>query len=286
MSTKKKKDKQEAYVSLDKEEMAVLRQLGWRERWLYIESKWKSDFATGQVGLGPYGTEFLTHAGLAELIVVPPSRGREADVIDGKEAARLLLRLERAGLVGEMGRRKNGGLLFALPLSPIDKDAARKARQEKAAREMLPARGSFQSPENDDVAMDCDDSSAPHPVMTCSKSINTFFSNEGAGVSPAPAGVGSVPTPILPETPTPGALTIARIKGRLEDSWFVYVDTAESERFYTSWVRQGFTDSEFEEAVEQVERGDSLTPAAVDRVLHQRRVQKARPRPGRGRVAL
>ncbi|ODU50889.1 MAG: hypothetical protein ABS92_01700 [Thiobacillus sp. SCN 63-374] len=287
MSTNKKKSTKESYVSFDKVETAILRQLGWRERWLYLELKWKSDFETGQVGLGPYGTECLTHERLAELIVVPPSRGREADVIDGKEAARLLSRLEKVGLVGEIGRRKkNNGLLFALPLSPIDKVAARKARQDTAALEMLPANGSVQSTENDDGAWDCGDSSPPHPVMACSKSINTFFSNDGAGDTPAPGSVGSAPTPILPENPTPGALSLARIRGRLEDSWFVYVDTAESERFYASWIRQGFSESEFEEAVEQVERSDSLTPAAVDRVLHQRRVQKAKPRPGRGRVAL
>lgn len=286
MGTKIKKEKQELYVSLDMDEMAILRQLGWRERWLYLELKLKSDFHTGEVGLGPYGRECLTHERLSKQMTVPTSQGREPDVVDAKEVARMLMRLHKVGLVGEIGRRKNKGLLFALPLSPIDKDAARKVRQDKAALEKLPDQASIQPPENNDGERVGNDSLAPHPVMTCSKSINTFFSNEGAVETPAPAGVGSVPTPILQETPTPGALTIARIKGRLEDSWFVYVDTAESERFYTSWVRQGFTDSEFEEAVEHVERGDSLTPAAVDRVLHQRRVQKARPRPGRGRVAL
>lgn len=287
MRTNKKKGTKESYVSFDKDETAILRQLGLRERWFYLELKWKSDFDTGQVGLGPYGGACLTYEDLAELIVVPPSRGREADVIDGKEAARLLSRLEKVGLVGEIGRRKkNNGLLFALPLSPIDKVAARKARQDTAALEMLPAKGSFQSPANDDGERDCDDSSVSHPVMACSKSINTFFSNDGAGDTPAPGSVGSAPTPVLPDNPTPGALSLARIKERLEGSWFVYVDTAGSERFYASWIRQGFSESEFEEAVEQVERGDSLTPAAVDRVLHQHRVQKARPRPGRGRVAL
>jgi hypothetical protein len=286
MSIKIPKPKGEAYVSLDRDEMAILRQLGWRERWLYLELKWKADFQSGQVGLGPYGRECLTYERLADQMVVPSSQGREPDIVDAKEVARLLLRLHKAGLVGEIGRRQNKGLLFALPMSPINQDAACKARQEKVLLERLTATAPVQPTENDDEDWDGDDLPVSHPVMTCSKSINTFFNTDGAGETPAPSGVGSVPTPTPSETPTPGALSIARIKGRLEDSWFVYVDTAESERFYTSWLRQGFSDLEFEEAVQQVERGESLTPAAVDRALRQRRVQKARPKPGRGRVAL
>jgi len=88
------------------------------------------------------------------------------------------------------------------------------------------------------------------------------------------------------KNPTPGALSIARIKWRLHEAWFAYVDTADSERFYANWLSQGFSETEFEGAVEQVQQGDSPTPAALDRVLRQHRVRQARPRPGRGKVAL
>lgn len=289
MTTKKNSTttKKEHYVSFDKDEMAVLRKLGWRERWLYMELKWKACFKSGLVGLGPYGRECLTAKKLSDLMVVPPSQGRESDVIDGTEVTRLLMRLNKAGLIGEIDRRENSGLIFALPLSPIDKVAARKARQVKVSQVMLPMPDTHQplAEAHSDKARE--DSSVSHSVMTPYGCINTsFISSDGAGDTPAPRRVVKVPTPIFSETPSPGALSIARIKERLDGSWFVYVDTPDSKRFYASWQKQGFTESEFEEAVDQVEQGDSLTPAAVDRVLRQRRTQRARPRPGRGRVAL
>ena len=285
MSTKKSNTtKREVYISIDKEEMNALRQLGWRHRWMYLELKWLSSFRTGEVG--SFGRSKISFEQLSKLVSVPSSVGREADTIDGKEAARILMKLHEAGLVGEINRRSNGGLRFALPLSPIDQDAARKARQAKASPVMLPKQVEAQSIAEARADKGCEDFSSKQSVMTPYGCINSIFSNDGAGDTPAPRRIGSAPTPGFSENPTPGALSLARIKERLGNSWFVYVDTAESERFYQGWIRQDFTEEEFEEAVELVERGESLTPAAVDRVLHQRRTQKSRPRPGRGRVAL
>lgn len=289
---KNKKDKQQAnvkrevYISLDQEEMEKLRQLSWRERWLYLEMKWLANFKTGEVGT--FMRQCLTYEQLAGMIGKPTGQGREPENFDGKEAARSLIRMHKVGLVGEIGRRENGGLRFTLPLSPIDQVAARQARQDAASREMLPDAGTTQPAERPDLAGVCPDSSRLESVLTTSNNITTFNTDgsDGAGDTPAPASVGSDPTPGFLENPTPGALSIARIKGRLSDSWFVYVDTPDSERFYASWLRQGFTETQFEEAVELVEQGESLTPAAVDRMLHQRRTQQAKPRPGRGRVAL
>lgn len=289
MTTKKNSTttKREHYVSFDKDEMAVLRQLGWRERWLYMELKWKACFKSGIVGLGPFGRECLTNKKLANLMVVPPSQGRESEVIDGTEVTRILMRLNRVGLIGEIDRRENSGLIFALPLSPIDKVAARKARQSKVSQEMVPMPDTHQPLAEAHSGKAREDFPVPHPVMTLYECLNTsFISSYGSGDTPAPSCVGNVPTPIFSETPTPGALTIARIKERLNGRWFAYVDAQNSERFYASWLRQGFTVEQFEEAVELVEKGSSPTPAAVDSALHQRRVQQARPRPGRGRVAL
>lgn len=286
MSKNKTKDKQEWFVSYDRDETAALRQLGWRERWLYMELKWKSDFTTGEVGLGPFGRERLTYERLADLMAVPPSRGREPDVIDGKEVARLLMRLQQVGLVGEIGRRENKGLYFVLPLSPIDQVAAQKARQHKPSKETLPEQADPQPLAEAHADRAGGESSVSHPVMTCSKSINNIFNTDGAGDTPAPRRVGNAPTPGSSENPTPGALSLARIKGRLHEAWFAYVDTADSERFYANWINQGFNETEFEEAIAQVQHDDSPTPAALDRILRKRRVQQARPKPGRGRVAL
>lgn len=286
MSTKKKKGTGELYVSLDMNEMAILRQLGWRERWFYLECKLKSDFHTGEVGLGPFGRERLTHEQLSKQMTVPPSRGRESDVIDGKEVARLLMRLQQAGLVGEIERRENKGLYFVLPLSPIDQVAAQKARQNKRSKETLPEQTEAQPLAEAHADRAGGESSVSHPVMTCSKSINNIFNTDGAGGTPAPRRVVSAPTPGRSETPTPGALSLARLKELLHEAWFAYVDTPDSERFYANWLNQGFSQTEFEEAIEQVKLDDSPTPAALDRVLRKRRVQQARPKPGRGRVAL
>lgn len=240
----------------------------------------------GSPHVAPLFLARVTNEKLADLMVVPPSRGRESDVIDGKEVARLLMRLHKAGLVGEIGRRENKGLYFVLPLSPIDQDAARKTRQDKTSLERMPEQEAVPPLAEAHADRAGGESPASHPLLTCSKSINTIFNTDGAGDTPAPRGVGSDPTPGLLKNQTPGALSIARIKWRLREAWFAYVDTADSERFYANWRNQGFSETEFEEAIEQVHLDDSPTPAALDRVLRKRRVQQARPKPGRGRVAL
>lgn len=278
--------KREAYISLDQEEMGKLRQLSWRERWLYLEMKWLANFKTGEIGT--FMRQCITYEQLAGMIGKPTGQGREPENFDGKEAARSLIRMHKAGLIGEIGRRENGGLRFTLPLSPIDQDAARKARQDAASRQMLPDANTVQPAVKPDVAGDCTDSSGLQSVLTTSNNINTFNTDgsDGAGDTPAPASVGNDPTPGFLENPTPGAFSIARIKWRLHEAWFAYVDTADSERFYANWLSQGFNETEFEEAIEQVQQDDSPTPAALDRILRKRRVQKAQPKSRRGRVAL
>lgn len=284
MSTQKTKNKRETYISMDRDETAALREMGWRERWMYLELKWLASFKTGQVGA--FGRQRITFEQLAKLVSVPSSQGRGSDTIDGKEAAAILIRLHKAGLVGEIGRRENKGLRFALPLSPIDKDAARKARQGKVSPERLPEQAAQLVPVKARSRKARKDSLTDQSVVTPYGCINNIFSNDGAGGTPAPRRVVSAPTPGRSETPTPGALSLARLKGLLHEAWFAYVDTPDSERFYANWLNQGFSQTEFEEAIEQVKLDDSPTPAALDRVLRKRRVQQARPKPGRGRVAL
>lgn len=284
MSANKTKTKREAYVSLDRDEMNALRQLGWRHRWMYLELKWLASFRTAEVGR--FGRQKITFEQLSKLVSVPTAAGREADTIDGKEAARILMKLHEVGLVGEIDRRNNGGLCFVLPMSPIDKEAARKARQAKASKDRLPKQDAAQLHAKAHTDSACEVSSTSQSVMTPYGCLNTLFSNDGAGGTPAPRRVGSAPTPGSSENPTPGAISLARLKGLLHEAWFAYVDTPDSERFYANWLNQGFSHTEFEEAVEQVKLDDSPTPAALDRVLRKRRVQQARPKPGRGRVAL
>lgn len=288
MNMKKTENKREVYISVDKDEMATLRLMGWRERWLYMELKWLANFKTGEVGA--FGRQCITYEQLAALVSVPASQGREADVISGKEAARLMMRLHAAGLIGEVGKRNNGGLHFALPLSPIQKDAARKSRNNKASTERLPEQGEDKPIEKTDEHSDCDELSDSQSVMTPFGCLNTLFntviSSDGAVDTPAPYSVGSAPTPGYLENPNPDALTIKQIKDRLDAGWFAYVDALDSARFYEAWLRQGFSVNEFEQAVVMVEQSDSPTPAAVDQMLRRQRVQQAKPSNGWGRVAL
>lgn len=280
--------KREVYISMDRDEMAALRELGWRERWLYMELKWLANFKTGEVG--GFGRQCITYEQLAGLVSVPASQGRAADTIDSKEAARLMIRLLAAGLIGEIGKRQNGGLRFALPLSPINKDAARKARQDKPSEVKVPESVAEQTAEEPYDDWDTDDQPTPQSVMTCSKSINTFFntgisSNEAVDTT-ASRRPGKKPKPIQLKTPTPGAIDIARIKVLLSNAGIAYVGTADSERFYESWIQQGFTELDLEQAIEEVKDNGSPTPMAVDTKLRRQRVQQSKPRNGWGRVAL
>jgi hypothetical protein len=195
MSTNKTKTKREAYVSLDKGEMEALRQLGWRHRWMYLELKWLSSFRTGEVG--SFGRSKISFEQLSKLVSVRSAVGREADTIDGKEAARILMKLHEVGLVVEIGRRKNGGLRFALPLSPIDQDAARKARQAKASPVRLPEQVAAQSIAEARADKGCEDSSSTQSVMTPYGCLNTLFNTDGAG-GPPPPPPGSHPPPPPP----------------------------------------------------------------------------------------
>jgi hypothetical protein len=133
IATSAPKAKQEAYISMDREERDILRTLGLRERALYPELKWLASFKTGEVK--HFGKRVITFQFLADLITVPTTQGRAADTINAKEACRVLMRLHDAGLVGEIENHPTKGLRFALPMSPICKKTALKLRHEAKALE-------------------------------------------------------------------------------------------------------------------------------------------------------
>lgn len=105
------------YVSLGFHELDLLQGLGWGERAMYLELKRLSNFKTGKVGV--FLSQALTWEELGRRVSVPSAQGRPAKLVDGKEAALMVGRLEVAGLVSDQGRRENGGLTLTLPLSPI-----------------------------------------------------------------------------------------------------------------------------------------------------------------------
>lgn len=276
--------KKEPYVSHDREERDLLRTLGLRERALYPELKWLASFTTGQVE--QFGRRVVTYQFLADLITVPTTQGRAADTMNAKEACRVLMKLHEAGLVGEIHNDPVKGLHFALPMSPISKEVARKLRQAAQAE------GSFvaaklpndtpvifsQSPMATGLSEGSDLSLS---VMTISKgdqyNFHTDISNIAAvhGTAAARDAVAGAPLKIPaasgarePGAATANSLTVEAIKERLRGSRseFNWIDHAESGAMYRRWVAAGHSPEKFEAAVQSVESDFSVepTPRAVD----------------------
>lgn len=286
-TTKQQEDGKPVYISFNKHESAALRKLGWRERWLYFELKWLANFKTGKAGT--FYQQRLTFEQLAALVRVPSSQGRAGDQIDGKEAARLMMHLNEAGLVGEIDRRDcNDGLTFCLPLSPIDKKAAKAARDAERLPESkpakLPAKTASLVAANDDAARGFGVSSgSPSVLMSLNRDSNTFFNTDGPGQpapapadaggetpvaagdsSPAAAGGGASHPETFPENPTAG-----EIEEIIAAKNFLYAHGPESRKFYARWSRLGISREELMRAVEEVDEDFSRrqTPAEVDRAL-------------------
>ena len=304
--------KKEPYVSVDRDERDILRTLGLRERALYPELKWLSNFQTGQVER--FQRRVVTYQFLADLITVPTTQGRAADTMNAKEACRVLIKLHEAGLVGEIHNDPVNGLQFALPMSPIYKEWARQARQLAQSAgahivEKLPNDASVDCGENSMVTGLCERSDPSLSVMTSSEgdqyNFHTDISNIAA-VHGTAAARNSVAGAFLRRSDAsgdaePGAnaarpLTVEAIKQRLRGSRsdFSWIDHAESGVMYRRWIASGHSPEKFEQAVCSVEADFTVepTPRAIDSELRgdssrkdalMRQEQRTRLR---GRVAL
>ena len=281
------KAKKEAYVSLDREERDILRTLGLRERALYPELKWLASFNTGQVQ--HFGKRVVTYQFLADLITVPTTQGRAADTMNAKEACRVLMKLHDAGLVGEIENDPVKGLQFALPLSPICKESARKLRQaaqleEQLTIEKLPNEAPDNLTANSMTTRLSKGSDHSLSVMTISKgdqyNFHTDISNLAAvhGTAAARDSVADASLKPLVETganepggATANALTVEVIKERLRASRseFGWIDQPESGAMFRRWVAAEHSPEKFEQAVLAVEADFSVepTPRAIDREL-------------------
>jgi len=274
--------KKQRYISFNFDELAELRKLPLRERWLYLELKAIANFRTG-IG-GRFGLQRVTYERLAALVVVPASQGRAAEAIDRSAAWRLMQRLEAAGLVADIGEREdNGGLTFVLPLSPIE---PREKLQQSGPIEpgKLQRAGTPELPESRESVRTYDDWVEPSSVMINQKNINT---PEGANESPGGAGAAGILATSPPEdpSPVPRALTLFAIEGRLTTGEFDYVHSDKSRNFYRRWIKKKVTPKEFERAVKSVEENLEFrqTPDSVDEELVKGRLRR---RNGFGRVAL
>ena len=114
----KPKRKRPPYISFNKAETAALHDLCLRSLRVYFELKWLSNFRTGMVGT--FKDQKLTYEKIATRVAIPTSQGRSAanNTIDGKEVARIIQRLEQAGLVEDI-QNSQYGLTLRLPMSPM-----------------------------------------------------------------------------------------------------------------------------------------------------------------------
>ena len=120
-----------SYISINLgAEMAALEQLGFRERWAYLCCKKKSNFKTGIVGR--FGNQKLVYGDIASMIIAPATQGRGQGAIDDTQAKDFLERMEAVGLVANIGRRTNGGLVLNCLYRPS------KARQRQGKWPIFP----------------------------------------------------------------------------------------------------------------------------------------------------
>lgn len=286
-----KKSKKTEYISFTKAETKAMRTLGYKERIMYFELKWLSDFKTGSVG--DYHRQHITYADLAALIFVPSSQGRPAVTIDDKEASRCLSRLRDVGLVADIEQKPGGGLRLCLPQSPLNQKAADEERQKVRAQELIEEieeeQNGWRMPEKiggdnsilPELIEGLGQASSSLSILSIPKDNNTFFtteiSNEGAWDTPAPRCQGSNPHPLL-ENPKgeSGVWNAAEIRSMLEQNGFMWTDCRPSRLMYERWLHIGVTANDLKLAIFAISNDDGMeqTPRAVDHYL---RKQFGRP---------
>jgi hypothetical protein len=243
------KPKKEVYISLNLDEIAALEMLGFRERWAYMALKRIASFKTGKVG--EWGKTRLSYTAIAGLIKAPPGiQGRGEGRIDDTQARDFILRMEAVGLVSGIGKRKNGGLRFDLPMSPIDRNKA--APIAPCAGQMLNISPDEIEPEiadSPELATHAEALPPTQSVMTSQELKNNTDeaadpSGDGAasdrafGATPCRA-EGAAPVRENPRAVAgvPATLTAHQIHDALADCWtFTETGTPEAWRLYESWA--------------------------------------------------
>lgn len=267
------------YMSCNRDEFERLRELGFQERWLYLELKWLANFKTG-LG-GRFGKQRITYESLAALMSRAAVQGLTAQTLDRSTVRRLVQRLEEAELVAEIGRREdNGGLTFKLPRSPIK------------TPEKLPREGESRNDASAGSASDFGESDDGLSVLINPKTINTPFISEEPCPESGSAGLETDQTPATlpsPRRQPSGALTVSYVMKRLDAEHFDYVGSSQSRTLYARWITQGVSREQFERALLGVRDDFTVrqSPDSIDERLRgwRRRSIERRAR-GHGRVAL
>ena len=250
------KAKPPTYISFNDQELDRLRQLGFRERWAYVELKKISNWKAGTCG--EFDRQCLSYVQIAKLVTAPDAQGRGNGKIDDTQARDFLERMEAVGLVANIGRRANGGLRFDMPMSPIHRD---KAGQSGEVVGITSGKMSFISPDHIEPqtpakpapAMVCDELPPSLSVMI-NKEIN--ISNDGAGSADADAApcrvsdAAPVREIVLAPLPAAAPLTAREIQLTIEGD-FTYFETAtpEAQELYRTWAQAGITLEDLQNAM-------------------------------------
>ena len=278
----------DVYISFNKDEWVALQKLGFRERWAYMQLKWMANFKTGMVG--NFRKQRVTYQDIADLVTAPGVQGRGMGNIDDTQAADFVNRLAAVGLLVQHTKRDNGGLVFELPLSPINRKAsllktpvAPPQQPVHTPEQIFPDWGDPEgvfspdddTPPFDDSPMptrlsDAFDLSLSVMALTKLKNNTDGAGSAGADAAPPSRATGAAADLENPQRqPAAGAsLTTRQIQAAIDGDWtFTDTDTPEARRLYESWAGAGITLSDLHEAMASLEghEGSSeLTPMSLN----------------------
>ena len=242
------KSKGPRYLSIQFDELDKMRQLGFRERWAYLEIKAVSDWKAGTCG--DFDMQRLSYAQIAAMVTAPPMQGRGLGNIDDTQAADFLKSMEAVGLVANIGRRANGGLRFDMPMAPIQREKDQPSGEITASGVgelscIFPDRMLVETAANPAPAWDCDESAHSLSVMI-NKELN--ISNDGAASATAEAApcraTGAAPARENPAAQPQAAapLTAREIQDVVAGDWtFIETDSPQAMALYASWADAGVT---------------------------------------------
>ena len=253
-----------SYISINLgAEMAALEQLGFRERWAYLCCKKKSNFKTGVVG--KFGNQKLVYGDIASMVIAPATQGRGQGAIDDTQAKDFLERMAAVGLVANIGRRANGGLVFELPLSPIKTKPVAGKMPDIFLPEGLP-----HLTENLSPLWVCDDCTPCVSVMINKElNINTEEAASAAADAASVHASGAAPAWEIPRAAAAVAaprLTAEQIHDAVTGNFhFLNATTPEAQMLYDSWADAGITLDDLHDAMTGVEEDEDCTwPTPAD----------------------
>lgn len=268
------------YLSLNEQEFERLRQLGFRERWAYMELKKLCNWKTGTCG--EFGKQRLSYAQIAKLVTAPGVQGRGMGDIDDKQAADFLQRMEAVGLVANIGRRANSGLRFDMPLAPIQQRVGSQSGDIAAppSGEMLdfsPDAVERPKPASSASTRVCEGSASSLSVMI-NKELNISIDGADSAVAEAAPcrAAGAAPvrenlpaSQLAAQRPSP-SLTAREIQEAIQDNWmFTETSTAQALVHYQTWADAGLTLDALHAAMTSLEE-DASCPALTPDSLHEK----------------